>query len=104
MDCAPHEILCPSFRSGPRPAHRVLDSIESEDRSRCVDLFERPDLSWGFEEWRHEPEDPGNWWRVGNHAGMQFANRNFALAEALRRVVWLRGAQVSNAQFEGSVS
>lgn len=72
------------------PAARVLDSIENDDRSRCVDLFERPDLSWGFEEWRREPEDPGNWSRVGNHAGMRFANRDLALADALRRVAWLR--------------
>ena len=85
------------------PAARVQDSIENDERSRCVDLFERPDLSWGFEEWRREPEDPGNWWRVGNHAGMRFANRDLALAEALRRVAWLCGARPPVAQFEGRI-
>ena len=33
--------------------NRVLRSIETDDGGRCVDLFARPDGSFGFEEYRN---------------------------------------------------
>ena len=33
-------------------ANRVLRSIETDDGGRCVDLFARPDGTFGFEEYR----------------------------------------------------
>ena len=37
----------------------VLQSIESVSRIYCVDVFIRPDGSFGFEEFRKDPEDMG---------------------------------------------
>lgn len=37
----------------------VLTSIETPDRQRCVDLFQRQDGTFGFEELRRDPEDMG---------------------------------------------
>ena len=39
----------------------VFTSIENFDHDRCVDLFSRPDGSFGFEEFRRDPEDRGEW-------------------------------------------
>jgi hypothetical protein len=39
----------------------VFTSIENFDHDKCVDLFSRPDGSFGFEEFRRDPEDRGEW-------------------------------------------
>ena len=43
------------------PSWVVLESIENGEHDRCVDLFRRPDASWGFEEFRRDVEDAGAW-------------------------------------------
>ncbi len=37
----------------------VFISIENFEHDRCVDLFSRPDGSYGFEEFRRDVEDGG---------------------------------------------
>jgi hypothetical protein len=37
----------------------VLASIETDDGLRCVDLFRRPDGTFGYQEFRRDPEDQG---------------------------------------------
>jgi hypothetical protein len=37
----------------------VLASIETGDGHRCVDLFRRLDGTFGYEEFRRDPEDQG---------------------------------------------
>ena len=37
----------------------VLESRENAEGNRRVDLFVRPDNTYGFEEFRREPEDAG---------------------------------------------
>jgi hypothetical protein len=39
----------------------VFVSIENFEHDRCVDLFSRPDGSYGFEEFRRDVEDRGDW-------------------------------------------
>jgi hypothetical protein len=39
----------------------IFDSIENDEHNRCVDLFERPDGTFGFEEFRRDVEDAGGW-------------------------------------------
>jgi len=70
-------------------ANKVTRSIETPDGGRCVDLFRRPDGSFGFEEYRRDPEDGSGWYPIGFHAGAAFATEAGALAEARRRVSWL---------------
>ena len=67
----------------------VLASIENDQHDRCVDLFRRPEGSFGFEEFRRDPEDAGAWTPVRFYAGRNFATREEALAAAKRAVVWL---------------
>ncbi len=69
---------------------RVLRSIETVDGGRCVDLFVRPDGTFGFEEYRRDVEDNRGWFAIGHHAGAVFERQEDALAAALTRVQWLR--------------
>jgi hypothetical protein len=67
----------------------VLSSIENFERDRCVDLFRRPDATFGFEEFRRDPEDRGQWTPVHCYSGVVFAAAEDALAAAGRAVPWL---------------
>lgn len=70
----------------------VFDSIENAQQDRCVDLFERPDGSCGFEEFRRDVEDAGAWTPVQFYSGLSFPTRNDALLAAHRTVAWLADA------------
>ena len=70
-------------------ANKVTRSIETPDGGRCVDLFPRADASFGFEEYRRDPEDGSGWFPIGFHADSAFPTEAAALAEARRRVAWL---------------
>lgn len=67
----------------------VLANLENAKRDRCVDLFLRPDGTYGFEEFRRDPEDAGAWTPVQFYAGKSFASRDEAMAAARRAVAWL---------------
>jgi hypothetical protein len=69
--------------------NKVTRSIETADGGRCVDLFRRPDASFGFEEYRRDVEDGSGWFPTGFHAEATFLTEAAALAEARLRVEWL---------------
>jgi len=71
------------------PSWVVLDSIENGQHDRCVDLFRRPDGSFGFEEFRRDVEDAGAWTPVAYYSRAAYASRRAALDVAIKRVVWL---------------
>lgn len=71
------------------PSWVVLDSIENGQHDRCVDLFRRPDGSFGFEEFRRGVEDGGAWTPIAYYSRAAFASRQAALDVAIVRVVWL---------------
>ncbi|MFI4986999.1 MAG: hypothetical protein ACHQF3_06145, partial [Alphaproteobacteria bacterium] len=70
----------------------VVASFENAEGNRCVDLFARPDGTWGFEEYRKDPEDSGAWTRVGYYAYGRYATREEAVTAATAQVVWLSDA------------
>lgn len=67
----------------------VVASIENETGDRCVDIFRRPDGSWGFEEFRRDPEDAGAWTPVAHHAWASLPDEAAARAGAAATVAWL---------------
>lgn len=69
--------------------NKVNRSIETPDGGRCIDLFRRPDGSFGFEEYRRDPEDGSGWHPIGHFAEAVFASEAAALAQACRLVGWL---------------
>jgi len=67
----------------------VLASLENDEHDRCVDLFLRPDGTYGFEEFRRDPEDAGAWTPVRFYAGRVFTTREEAMRAAKQAVAWL---------------
>jgi hypothetical protein len=63
-------------------------SINSDDQTRYVDVFARADGSYGFEEFRRDPEDPGGWYPIGGYSQGNYPSQNQALAEARVRIIW----------------
>lgn len=70
--------------------NKVLRSIETPDGGRCVDLFVRPDGTFGFEEYRRDSEDGRGWFPIGFHVDKRFPDESLALKEALETVPWLK--------------
>jgi hypothetical protein len=70
----------------------VFDSVENAEHDRCVDLFMRPDSTYGFEEFRRDVEDAGAWTPVHSFSGLSFPSSQVALAAAVRSVLWLADA------------
>ena len=54
----------------------VIKSIEIEDGLRCVDVFRRGDGSYGFEEYRRDPEDRRGWYATGGFFCVTFRDRH----------------------------
>jgi hypothetical protein len=53
-----------------------------------VDIFAREDGSFGFEEYRRDPED-GQWRCLHRYSSQVFSSEQDAAAEARVRVPWL---------------
>jgi hypothetical protein len=69
----------------------VFISVENAEHDRCVDMFSRPDGSYGFEEFRRDIEDAGRWTPVQYYSGVSYASSADALDAAERCVPWLCG-------------
>ena len=67
----------------------VFVSVENSEHDRCVDMFSRPDGSYGFEEFRRDIEDGGQWTPVQYYSGIAYATPGDALAAAEGCVPWL---------------
>lgn len=67
----------------------VFASVENADHDRCVDLFSCPDGTCGFEEFRRDTEDRGEWVPVAYSSGLVYPSPETALGAALRSVKWL---------------
>ncbi|WP_044586345.1 hypothetical protein [Bradyrhizobium sp. LTSPM299] len=67
----------------------VFVSIENVEHDRCVDMFSRSDGSYGFEEFRRDIEDAGQWTPVQYYSGVSYASATDALDTAERCVSWL---------------
>jgi len=67
----------------------VFVSVENLDHDRCVDIFSRPDGSYGFEEFRRDVEDGGRWTPVQYFSGVAYMSSAEALDTAERCVPWL---------------
>jgi len=71
------------------PSWVVIESIENPQHDRCVDVFTRPDGSFGFEEFRRDAEDSGAWTPVSYFSGLRQSSKGESLAQAARQVAWL---------------
>lgn len=74
----------------------VFASVENADHDRCVDVFRRPDATFGFEEFRRDVEDGGAWTPTHYHSGAAYGSAEDAYAAAEKAVDWLREVLQSN--------
>ncbi len=70
------------------PSWLVFRSIENFERDRCVDLFSRPDRSFGFEEFRRDAEDSGGWTAIRYFSAARYPDEAAAQAAARQAVPW----------------
>jgi len=41
--------------------NKVIRSVNLDGETICVDIFQRPDGTYGFDEFRRDPEDGRGW-------------------------------------------
>jgi len=70
----------------------VIRSINLDGECICVDIFQRSDGSFGFDEFRRDPEDPDGWYNIGHYSQLAFDSGDQALASAEKSVAWLSDA------------
>ncbi|HEY5110831.1 MAG TPA: hypothetical protein VII67_00715 [Acidimicrobiales bacterium] len=71
------------------PSWSVLASHQTFEADRCVDVFSRPDGTFGFEEFRRDPEDLGVWTPISYFSRREYPTKRDALTAARRCVAWL---------------
>jgi hypothetical protein len=71
------------------PSWTVLASPSTPSVDRCVDIFARPDGTFGFEEFRRDVEDMGTWTPVAYFSDREYATADDAVAAARGCVAWL---------------
>ena len=74
----------------------VFASIENAEHDRCVDIFYRPDRTFGFEEFRRDVEDAGAWTPMQFFSGNVYGSSEETYQAAERLVPWLAEALVNN--------
>jgi hypothetical protein len=82
----------------------VFVSVENPEHDRCMDFFSRPDGSCGFEEFRRDIEDAGQWTPVAYFSGAAYASAADALDAAERCVSWLISALARKPELRTHVS
>ncbi len=69
--------------------NKVMKSINSYDEQCCVDIFMRPDKTFGFEEYRRDVEDARGWFPIGYYSSQSFETAKDALGAAAKSIGWL---------------
>jgi hypothetical protein len=68
---------------------QVLASHQTDDASRCVDIFRRLDGTLGFEEFRRDPEDMGAWTPVAYFSSRVYPSEASVTGAARQAVPWV---------------
>ncbi len=68
---------------------KVLTSLENSAGDHSVDIFARDDGTFGFEEYRRDPEDVSGWFPLHRYSNQVFSTQEDALAQAKSSVAWL---------------
>ena len=82
----------------------MLASVENSEHDRCVDIFARPDGSFGFEEFRRDVEDAGQWTPVQYYSGVLYPSPAGVLDTAERCVPWLADILRQNPELRARIS
>jgi len=69
--------------------NKVIRSFNLDGETVCVDVFQRPDGTYGFDEFRRDPEDTRGWYTIGHFGSATFDSYDRALTAARNAVHWL---------------
>jgi hypothetical protein len=69
---------------------RVIRSLHNGEVDRCVDVLKHEDGTFGFKEFRRDPEDQGGWTLVSYNPQWVYSTEAEAIAAAKAAVIWLR--------------
>lgn len=69
----------------------MLRSLQNPYGDYCVDIFARPDGTFGFEEYRRDAEDT-RWRSLQRFSALVFKSEDEALAKARTQIGWLSQA------------
>jgi hypothetical protein len=67
----------------------VLASFEDPQGNQCVDIFSRPDGTFGFEEFRRDWEDGGLWVSLNRYSRLIFRSEMDVRAQAEFSTPWI---------------
>tara|TARA_B100000767_G_scaffold90603_1_gene87018 strand:+ start:865 stop:1095 length:231 start_codon:yes stop_codon:yes gene_type:complete len=70
---------------------KVVLSVNHGGATICVNIFQWPDATFGFEEFRRDPKDNAGWFALGHHAHLVFADIKSAKDAAIQHIYWLEG-------------
>jgi hypothetical protein len=73
---------------------RVIRSLHNAEVDRCVDILRHDDGTFGFKEFRRDPEDRGGWTLVSYNPRRIYPTEEEAIAVARATVAWLRDEQI----------
>jgi hypothetical protein len=68
----------------------VIATLHNDGGDRCVKIMKQPDGTFGFNEFRRDPEDAGGWTLTRANPRGTFASQVQALAAAEDDIAWLR--------------
>lgn len=71
-------------------ADKVLASLANSHGDYCVDIFARANGTFGFEEYRRDPEDGGRWTCLHRYSDQVFTSEESAVIQAKASVPWLK--------------
>ena len=69
---------------------KVIWSRNEPGGTLCVDLFQRPDGTFGFEEYRRDPESLEGWFPIGFYSTKVFPSQVETELAARQSVGWLK--------------
>ena len=68
----------------------VINSINNDNNNLCIDFFIRKNKTFGYQEYRKDPENISGWYRIGNYDYKVFSNKDDAYLDAKRTIVWFK--------------
>ena len=68
----------------------VILSVNNDEGHLCVDIFIRENKTFGFEEYRKDPENIDGWYKIGNYSDKIYKNQKEAYNNACKNILWLK--------------
>ena len=67
----------------------VIRSINNSDESLCVDIFQREDNTFGFDEYRRDKETNEGWYKIHSYGHNIYLTEQEAYDNAYINILWL---------------